>query len=104
MISTAEVGSVVSTHLRGGAPAASGPARPAPADPGSATDGVVLSGQPGLVSRMIAALHALPEVRSERVQQVRAALQSGQRPSAQEVAHQIVNRIVSDRLAGGTGT
>ncbi len=104
MISTGEVGSVVTTHLRGGAPA------PAVGGTGSqqgqgvqATDGVVLSGQTGLVSRMISALHSLPDVRPGQVQQARTALQTRRMPSSAAVAHQIVNRVVSDRLGGGGG-
>ena len=102
MISTGEVGSVVTTHLRGGAPATGG-AGPQQAQGVQATDGVVLSGQSELVGRMIAALHGLPDVRSGHVQQARTALQARRMPGPEAVAHQIVNRVVSDRLAGGGG-
>ena len=108
MISGNELGSVVATYLQKNPTSsvagsgATGAAGVAPAGGSNqSTDGVTISAQPGFIGRMVSALHNLPDVRAERVLQARSGLESGQQPSSQQVARQIVSRVVGDHLAGG---
>ncbi len=101
MISGSEVNHLVATHLRGttGTPAspAGQTARPAAAG----ADGVTLSPQSASVTRLLKHLQSLPEIRQDRVEEVRGRLAAGTQPSSHDVAKQILQRVVGDHLAAG---
>ena len=100
MISGSEVNSLVATYLRGPEGTQTGPSGPAVRSP-DGTDGVTLSPQSASVTRLLQHLQALPEVRQDRVEEVRARLASGTQPPAHDVAKQILQRVVGDHLAAG---
>ena len=99
MISGGEVGGLAASRLqqaqsagkRSTAPVVSGSGEKAPVSPGAQTQ----------AGQLVAAVKALPDVRPEKVAQVKARLASGQQPSSTDVARQILRRVAADRLAGG---
>lgn len=66
---------------------------------GGGADGVTLSAQSAEVGRWLAALHQLPDIRSEQVRRVSMRLAAGKSPGSREVARQMITRLASDRLA-----
>lgn len=96
MISGQELGRLAATAAA--APrsvAGSGPSQAV----GGGADGVTLSPQSAEMGRWLAALHQLPDVRSEQVRRVSARLASGKAAGSREVARQMITRLASDRLA-----
>lgn len=100
MISGRELGSVVSTHVRG--PAGTTGQRPVPpGTTGQGADSVVLSSRGAAVARLVSALRSVPDVRLDRVGEVSARLASGRAPSSHQVARQMLSRVIGDHLAAG---
>lgn len=104
MVSGHEAASVVATYLQAAQTPPSmavGPVaapKPPTATGPAAADGVTLSDAPQQVARWLAMLRQLPDVRADRVAEVRSRLHSGGQPASREVARQILRRTVADRL------
>ena len=100
MISGSEVNHLVATYLRGTAGTPARPAGPTARSPAGA-DGVTLSPQSASVTRLLKHLQSLPDIRQDRVDEVRGRLAAGTHLPSHDVARQILQRVVGDHLAAG---
>lgn len=96
MISRSQAESALRAYLVAGGPAAPPPVR---RPPRAAEGGVALSAQASQVKRWQEVLKNLPDVREDRVAEVRARMEAGEYPPpASDVAAQMLARWLSDRV------